>query len=110
MAGQGVRQVSSAIFGNKYRLELLLALASAADEGICVKDLADACDAPTSVFQPQLRALMSAGLVRRLPQLGQNRRVFYALTDMSTWTGLRRLVQDLQPDELRTGVREGANR
>ncbi|WP_084599804.1 hypothetical protein [Actinoplanes subtropicus] len=95
MAEDLTRHVSSAVFGNKHRLELLLALFAAGEGGVCVKDLADSRGAPTSVFRPPLAALMAAGLVRRLPTLGHNRRVLYAFTDVRAWTGLRRLVHDL---------------
>ncbi|MEU4419288.1 winged helix-turn-helix domain-containing protein [Actinoplanes sp. NPDC024001] len=97
MAVQQLRRVSSAVFGNRYRLELLTALVTAGAEGVCVKDLAASSGVPTSVFHPPLRALTAAGLVTRLPQVGQSRRVFYALTNVGAWTGLRQLVQDLEP-------------
>ncbi|GAA3348900.1 hypothetical protein GCM10020358_69110 [Amorphoplanes nipponensis] len=95
MAADLTRHVSSAVFGNKHRLELLLALFAAGEGGICVKDVADSCGAPTSVFRPPLMALVDAGLVRRLPAFGHNRRVLYAFTDVRAWTGLEWLVHDL---------------
>lgn len=96
------------MFGNRYRLELLLALADAGRKGICVKDLATSCDIATSVFHPQLRALTAAGLVQRLPGTGPNGRVLYATTSTRAWTGLRQLVHDLEAEEVRPGNRRGA--
>jgi hypothetical protein len=97
VAEQPTRRVSSAVFGNRHRLELLLALAAAGDGGVCVKDLADSCGVATSVFHAPLRALIAAGLVQRRGELGHNRRVFYAFTDVGAWTRLPQLVQDLDP-------------
>jgi len=108
MAGHRLRRVSSAVFGNRYRLELLLALANAGRRGICVKDLATSSDVATSVFHPQLRALTAAGLVQRLPGTGPNGRVLYAMTSAGAWTGLRQLVHDLESDAVRPGNDRGA--
>jgi DNA-binding IclR family transcriptional regulator len=95
MAEQPTRRVSSVVFGNSHRLELLLALTAAGEEGICVKDLADSCAVATSVFHAPLQALIAAGLVARRSARGHNRRVFYAFTDVGAWTRLPELVHDL---------------
>lgn len=95
MAEQPTRRVSSVVFGNRHRLELLLALAAAGEEGICVKDLADSCGVATSVFHAPLQTLIVAGLVERRRARGHNRRVFYAFTDVGAWTRLPELVHDL---------------
>lgn len=95
MAEHPTRRVSSVVFGNSHRLELLLALAAAGEEGICVKDLADQCGVATSVFHAPLQALIAAGLVARRSTRGHNRRVFYAFTDVGAWTRLPELVHDL---------------
>jgi DNA-binding IclR family transcriptional regulator len=108
MAGHQLRRASSAVFGNRYRLELLLALADAGRKGICVKDLATLCGVPGAVFYPPLRALTAAGFVERLPGTGPNRRVFYAMTSVRAWTGLRQLVHDLESEAVRPGKRRGA--
>jgi hypothetical protein len=93
-----VRTVSSAVFGHRYRLELLAALASAGDDGVCVTTLAADRDVASSVFYPPLRSLMQAGLVRRTGPVGAGRRVFYAITESALWEGLRQMVQDLGVD------------
>jgi hypothetical protein len=96
------------VFGNRHRLELLIALVGAGQEGICVKDLAASCNVPTSVFYPPLRSLMAAGLVQRLPVTGHNGRVFYAIANGGAWTGLRQLVHDLDAEVAGPGDRRGA--
>lgn len=65
------------IFGNRYRAELMLALASADELGVCLGDLADSLHAPASVYQAPIRALMEAGLVERLPRGPGDRRRWY---------------------------------
>ncbi|GAB3807163.1 ArsR family transcriptional regulator [Micromonospora zhanjiangensis] len=89
-----VRRLSSAVFGHRYRLELLAALVTAGDKGICVTTLAAKGRAATSVFYPPLKVLRAAGLVRRAARTG-DRHVYYAATDDAAWTGIRRMVQDL---------------
>jgi DNA-binding IclR family transcriptional regulator len=90
-----VRGMSSALFGHRYRLELLAALVSAGDEGVCMTVLADQTGVATSVFYPPLRMLADLGMVRRVGPSGPDRRVFYVTTDHAAWTGLRNLMQDL---------------
>lgn len=110
MVEQRLRQVSSAVFGNRYRLELLSALVTAGQEGICVTDLATSRGVPTSVFYPPLRSLTAARLVQRLPGTRQDRRVFYAITQAPAWTGLRQLVHDLEASDPGPGDHRGGER
>jgi DNA-binding transcriptional ArsR family regulator len=86
------------VFGHRYRLELLAALAGAGEHGVCVSTLASDRGVPGSVFYPPLRSLLEAGLVRRSGPVGAGRRVFYAITESAAWEGLRRMVQDLGVD------------
>ena len=56
------------VFGNRYRAELMGALAAADEQGACLGDLAAARNAPASVYQAPIRALVEAGLAERLPR------------------------------------------
>lgn len=95
MVPEQLRRLSSAVFGNRYRLELLAALVAAEDEGICVTTLAAGGGTATSVYYPPLKQLVDVGLVRRVDPPPGERRVHYATTDNAAWTGLRQMMQDL---------------
>ena len=90
-----IRDASSRIFGNRYRAELLLALATATD-GVCLGDLAAALGAPPSVYQGPVRALMNAGLVtREIKTPGDRRRWYRRSGDPKWWTQLRGVLEGL---------------
>lgn len=92
-----LRALSSAVFGHRYRLELLAALARAGnDEAICLTPLARRCDVLSSVYYPSLKTLVTAGLVRRMARTRDDPRVLYARTQAPVWTGLRRVMEDLE--------------
>jgi hypothetical protein len=95
-----LRNLSSVMFGNRYRLELVAALALAgSNEGICLTLLAAECGGLTSsVYYPSIRALLSADLARRVNMAGGERRVLYFRIQGPTWRGVRHLVEDLQVD------------
>jgi hypothetical protein len=88
------------MFGNRYRLELVAALALAkSNEGICLTRLAGSRGGlPTSVYYPSVRSLVSAGLARRVRMTGPERLVLYARTQGPAWKGLRRMMEDLEVD------------
>lgn len=88
-----VRRVSRALFGHRYRLELLAELAEAGERGICVSDMAIGHGAKPSVFYPPLRELEGIGLVSRRRDQGPGRRVYYAATGHGAWSVIRRLVE-----------------
>ena len=99
MAIDELRGLSSAVFGHRYRLELLAALAktnSDSDEGICLTLLGNYCGVPSSVYYPSLKVLVSAGLARRMSRTHGDPRVLYARTHVPVWTGLQRMVEDLE--------------
>ncbi|WP_019032220.1 helix-turn-helix domain-containing protein [Salinispora arenicola] len=95
MDTEGLRRVSSAVFGHRYRLELLAALAVSDEEGVCVSTLAARLGVAASVFYPPIRALIGEGLIRRVGPTQTSRRVFYTTVDHPAWTGLRQMVEDL---------------
>ncbi|MEV8058763.1 hypothetical protein AB0P37_20215 [Streptomyces antimycoticus] len=76
-----LRKASVRVFGNRYRAELMWALASADDRGVCLGDLAAAHHAPASVYQAPMRALVEAGLAERLPRTPGERRRWYRRSD-----------------------------
>ena len=93
-----LRGLSSVMFGNRYRLELVAALALAkSTEGICLTLLAGSRGGlSASVYYPPVRSLVSAGLARRVRASGGERRVLYARRQGPAWKGLRRLMEDLE--------------
>lgn len=91
--------MSRALFGHRYRLELLAELADAGDEGVCVSDIAVDHGAKASVFYPPLRELEEIGLVSRRRDPGRGRRVYYAATRHVAWPVVRGLVQAILPAE-----------
>ncbi|MFJ8637222.1 hypothetical protein, partial [Streptomyces sp. NPDC093568] len=76
-----LREASVRVFGNRYRAELMWALASAGEQGVCLGDLAAARNAPASVYQAPIRALVAAGLAERLPRTPGERRRWYRRSD-----------------------------
>ncbi len=96
LSGEELREVSVRLFGNRYRAELLLALASAGESGVCLGDLALSLRAPASVYQAPVRALMEAGLVERLPpDRGERRRWYRRCDDEVLWQRLGGLLDCL---------------
>jgi hypothetical protein len=94
-----LRRLSSALFGHRYRLELLAALTKRERYGgVCLSQLASSCVVASSVYYPSLKLLVSAGLVRRVGRAGGGLQVFYLPTDNPVWTGLRQMVEDLGVD------------
>ncbi len=88
-----------AVFGHRYRLELLSALALAATgQGICLSLLADCCGVTPSVYYPPVQRLAESGMVMTSGPDRSGRRVLYARTGVALWTGLRMMVEDLAVD------------
>ena len=88
------------MFGNRYRLELVAALALAkSTEGICLTLLAgDRGGLAASVYYPSARSLVAAGLARRVRMTGPERLVLYARRQGPAWKGLRHMVKDREVD------------
>lgn len=101
-----LRETSVRVFGNRYRAELMLALASADGRGVCLGDLAMAREVPASVYQAPVRALVEAGLVRKLPRVaGERRRWYRRSDDEALWQCLEGLLSCLTqaPVPMRVG-------
>ena len=70
-----------------------------APEGICLTLLAgDRGGLAASVYYPSARALVAAGLARRVRVAGPERLVLYARRQGPAWKGLRRMMKDLEVD------------
>jgi hypothetical protein len=94
-----VRRFSAAMFGHRYRLELIAALGMAAvGQGVCLTLLGDCCGTSASVYYPPVRALQALEMVRSTGRVRGGRQVLYARTALPAWTGLRRMVEDLAMD------------
>ncbi|MGW4587751.1 hypothetical protein ACWEKJ_10520 [Amycolatopsis thermoflava] len=92
MDAERLRQVSQHAFGQRYRLELMLAIAETDDGIVCLTDLAKTLDVTISNLQSPLRALVSTGLVSPLPR-GDSRRKFYIRNPSAAWAWAQELSE-----------------
>ncbi|MCX4662927.1 hypothetical protein ACIBCB_30070 [Streptomyces uncialis] len=84
------------LFGNRYRAEVLLALAQADDRGVCMGDLAASYGISASLYQAPIRALVRAELAVRLPQdPGERRKHYRRSDDNELWQYLEGLLRRL---------------
>jgi hypothetical protein len=91
-----LRAQSRLVLGNRYRAELILALARAGQTGVCLGDLAQACGTVSSVYHAPVKALIEAGLVEKLPGVrGDHRRWYRRRGDLATWSTLGQMVERL---------------
>jgi DNA-binding MarR family transcriptional regulator len=91
------RQISQHAFGQRYRLELMLAIAATDDGIVCLTDLAKTLDVTISNLQSPLRALVDTGLVSPLPR-GDSRRKFYIRNPSAAWAWAQELNERSQRD------------
>ncbi|MFE7029120.1 hypothetical protein ACFU9Y_02340 [Streptomyces sp. NPDC057621] len=92
-----LRRLSAGVFGNRYRAELIAALADAGDSGICLGDLALTRQVPASVYLPPVRTLIALGLAERVPPVpGQRRRFYRRCGSAPAWQSLAATVARLQ--------------
>lgn len=89
-ANEELRGLSQAAFGQRYRLELMLAVADSDDGIVCLTDLARELDVSISNLQQPLKALVATRLVTPLPS-GDSRRKFYVRNPSSAWMWAREL-------------------
>lgn len=71
-----LRALSRALFGQKHKLELMLAIANAEDGIVCQTDLAKALNVTMSSLQRPFESLVSAELVTPLPSAESKYRYF----------------------------------
>lgn len=87
---------SRLLLGNRYRAELILALAQAGESGVCLGELAVARSASANVYLAPVRALIEARLVEKLPDVpGDRRRWYRRRGDAATWASLGDMVEHL---------------
>jgi DNA-binding MarR family transcriptional regulator len=81
---EAVRALSQVLFGQRYRLELMVAIASSPDGLVCLKDLAAELSVTPSNLQKPLRDLVAADLLSRMPS-GDSKRRYYRRNDSLAW-------------------------
>lgn len=92
-----LRRLSAGVFGNRYRAELIAALAAAGGDGVCLGDLALARRVLPSVYHPPVRTLIALGLAERLaPAPGDRRRFYRRCGSAQAWTSLAAAVDRLK--------------
>lgn len=94
------RLMSAAVFGNRYRLELMVALAEGGEEGVNLSQLAEACTVAPSVYYGPIRDLLDAGLVERLGRIAGDRRCWYRRREHGFWDVVPSLAQQLAEVEV----------
>lgn len=87
--------MSAVVFGNRYRLELLVALARAGDEGVNLTRLGELSGASPNVYYAPIKDLISVGLVERLGRVGGDRRCWYRRCGTEVWDRLRMFAEGL---------------
>ncbi|HUA40155.1 MAG TPA: helix-turn-helix domain-containing protein [Streptosporangiaceae bacterium] len=76
--------MSEVLFGQRYRLEVMVAIASSRDGLVCLTDLAKDLQLTPSNLQHPLRDLVRCGLLSRLPP-GDSKRRFYQRNESLAW-------------------------
>jgi len=76
--------MSEALFGQRYRLEVMVAIASAPDGLVCLTDLAAQLGVTASNLQRPLHDLVRCGLLSRLPADDSKRR-YYQRAESLAW-------------------------
>lgn len=113
IGAEQLRQVSQHAFGQRYRLELMLAIAETDDGIVCLTDLAKTLDVTISNLQSPMRALINTGLISPLPR-GDSRRKFYIRNPSAAWTwacelskqGMRDSISEPGPAETGLALRD----
>jgi DNA-binding IclR family transcriptional regulator len=76
--------MSEVLFGQRYRLEVMIAIASSEDGLVCLTDLAKQLELTASNLQHPLRDLVRCGLLSRLPP-GDSKRRYYQRNQSLAW-------------------------
>jgi DNA-binding transcriptional ArsR family regulator len=85
-----LRRTSHAAFGQRYRLECMLAIADSTDGIFSLGELATNLHVTPSNLQNPLASLLETGLITRMYS-GDSRRKFYSRNDSSAWEWAREL-------------------
>lgn len=99
-----LRDKSQAAFGQRYRLEVMLAVAEAKDGFVSLSELAKQLDIAISNLQGPLKALVSLGLLTPVPH-GDSRQRFYLRNPSSAWTWAEELRTHATLDEISSPTR-----
>lgn len=90
-----LRDLSDVVFGQRYRLEVMAAIATADDGIVCLTDLARSLDVTPSNLQRPLQSLTTAELISRLPS-GDSRRRYYRRNPSLAWEFALELVRTIE--------------
>lgn len=85
-----LREMSQAAFGQRYRLEVMLAVLDTDDGFVSLTDLANRLDVTVSNLQGPLRALVTLGLLTPIPH-GDSRHRFYLRNPSQAWAWVEEL-------------------
>jgi len=93
--------MSAVLFGNRHKLELLVALAEAGNEGVNLSTLSDTQGVSPSVYYGPIKDLISVGLAERLGRVSNDRRCWYRRRHSGFWNGFSSLAGELATIEAR---------
>jgi DNA-binding MarR family transcriptional regulator len=88
---QEIRAVSEVMFKQRYRLELMVAIAEDPSGLVCLTDIAKQLDVTPSNLQGPIKDLKRAGLLTPMPK-GDSRRLFYRRNPSHAWAFARELA------------------
>jgi hypothetical protein len=92
-----VRGLSACVFGQRHKLELLAALATASEGKVNLSELATANAVRSSVYYPAVKDLISAGLLCQLSGAGQDARRWYQRRGSAAlWASVEGLTDELR--------------
>ncbi|WP_347346216.1 hypothetical protein [Microbacterium sp.] len=97
-----IRELSRIVFGQDYRLELMLAIRTLQEEVVTLGELAIALRVPVSSLQKPFHSLVRAGLLTPLPS-DDSRRKFYGVAKSSAWDWAEELAQRVEFDAVVRG-------
>lgn len=99
MSRENLRWASRKLFGNRYRAELMLALARSGTDGVCMGDLAAQHGVQSSVYREPMKVLMELGVVEALEPIPGERRRWHRIVDGDSFWPLLRPVLDYLADD-----------
>ena len=79
-----LQRLSQVAFGQRYRLQVMLAVAAAEDGFVSLSALARELDVATSNLQGPIRALVALGLLAPVPH-GDSKHRFYMRNPSAAW-------------------------